>query len=165
MKILKHTLFAAAVGFAFIGCSTNDGLQSTSEDSISASTSSELSKAEVLALFDQWNASLATGDPQKVAANYAPDAVLIPTVSGKVRKTQDTRVDYFTYFLKGKPRGKIDRATVRVFETIAINSGLYTFTFADGHKVSARYTFVYEKQPDGKWLIIEHHSSKLPGGG
>ncbi|MCL1536223.1 SgcJ/EcaC family oxidoreductase, partial [Xanthomonas nasturtii] len=36
---------------------------------------------EVAALFDTWNAALATGNPDKVADLYAPDGVLLPTVS------------------------------------------------------------------------------------
>ena len=41
--------------------------------------------AEVAAQFDRWNAALATGDPEQVASLYAPDGVLLPTVSNKVR--------------------------------------------------------------------------------
>jgi hypothetical protein len=51
---------------------------------------------------------------------------------------------------------------VRIFDNLAINSGSYTFTFKDGSQAQARFTFVY--QWDGEsWLIIEHHSSKMPG--
>ena len=40
--------------------------------------------AQITALFDRWNESLATHNPDKVAANYAPDAVL-PTLSNRPR--------------------------------------------------------------------------------
>jgi hypothetical protein len=39
------------------------------------------SQQEIAALFDEWNAALATGDPEKVADLYSPDAVLLPTLS------------------------------------------------------------------------------------
>lgn len=42
-------------------------------------------ETEILALFDKWNAALATGDPQKVADMYAEQSELLPTVSNKVR--------------------------------------------------------------------------------
>ena len=44
------------------------------------------------------------------------------------------------------------------------NAGLYSFSFdQNGEKkvVPARFTFVYQKQGN-QWLIINHHSSKLP---
>lgn len=50
---------------------------------------------------------------------------------------------------------------MRVFGDLAINSGLYTFTFADGSTVAARFTFVYRRSGD-RWQIIEHHSSRMP---
>ena len=38
----------------------------------------------IAALFDEWNAALATKDPETVANLYAHDAVLLPTVSNEV---------------------------------------------------------------------------------
>ena len=39
--------------------------------------------------------------------------------------------------------------------------GIYEFTFEDGSKVKARYSFVYAYE-DGKWMISHHHSSLMP---
>ena len=35
--------------------------------------------------FERWNQALQTGDPEIVASMYAPDGVLLPTVSNQVR--------------------------------------------------------------------------------
>jgi uncharacterized protein (TIGR02246 family) len=86
---------------------------------------------------------------------------LLPTVSNKVRHNHEEIEDYFVHFLAKIPSGKIDESNVRIFNDIAINSGVYTFTFADGSAVQARYTYVYKKD-DGRWLIKEHHSSQMP---
>jgi len=144
---------------------TLSGCVQTSHPRLSTSVVSSATRAEqaeILALFDQWNNSLATGNPRAVAANYSPKAILLPTVSNKVRRTQAERIEYFEHFLEMKPQGKINQAFIRTYGDIAINSGLYTFTLKNGASIPARYTFVYKKQPNGKWLIIEHHSSKMP---
>lgn len=116
-------------------------------------------------LFRQWNAALATGDPRKVADRYAPDAVLLPTVSNKVRTDRAGIVDYFTHFLQNKPQGVIKEAHINVLDrTTAIDTGVYVFTLTQNGKqrqVEARYTFVYELR-GGKWLIVNHHSSAMP---
>jgi uncharacterized protein (TIGR02246 family) len=85
---------------------------------------------EVAALFDLWNTTLQTGDPEKVASLYAPDGVLLPTVSNKVRPDHASKVDYFTAFLQLKPFGTINESHVRFLntqKTLAANSGVYTF--------------------------------------
>lgn len=117
-------------------------------------------KAEIAALFDRWNRSLATGDPNAVLANYAPDAILLPTLSDRVRHNPDELRDYFVHFLQAKPQGTITESNIRVFGDIAIDAGTYVFDTRKG-KVPARYTFVYRKIGD-KWLIVEHHSSMMP---
>ncbi|MDA8899234.1 SgcJ/EcaC family oxidoreductase, partial [Porticoccaceae bacterium] len=88
-----------------------------------------MEKGEITVLFDQWNSALQTGDPKQVAALYATDAILLPTVSNQVRHNHQEIEDYFVHFLAKGPQGKIDESNVRIFGDIAINSGVYTFTF------------------------------------
>ncbi|WP_202971138.1 SgcJ/EcaC family oxidoreductase [Saccharothrix sp. ALI-22-I] len=118
---------------------------------------------EIETLFDNWNKALATLDPQKVADLYAPDAVLLPTLSNNVRSDRAEIVDYFEHFLENKPQGEILERHVKVLgSNSAIDTGTYRFTLGkDGSKVDARYAYVYEKV-NGKWLIVNHHSSAMP---
>ena len=119
---------------------------------------------EIAALFDHWNAALQTGDAQIVAALYAPDAVLVPTVSNKVRRTRAEIEDYFRHFLIKKPRGRIVESNIRIYDDIAIDSGRYDFTLTiDGVELDlpCRYSFVYRKL-GRDWRIVEHHSSVMP---
>jgi uncharacterized protein (TIGR02246 family) len=120
---------------------------------------------EVTGLFDRWNQSLATGNPELVADHYAPDAVLLPTVSNEVRSDRAEIVDYFDHFLENNPRGQILESHVKVLgPSDAIDAGTYRFTLTtDGQQrtVDARYTFIYEKVGD-EWLIVNHHSSAMP---
>ena len=120
-----------------------------------------MNNEEILSLFEQWNQALQTREPGNVAALYASDAILLPTVSNKVRHNHVEIEDYFVHFLAKGPQGKIDEANVRWFGELAINSGIYTFSFDDGAAVQARYTFVYRQDARG-WKIIEHHSSQMP---
>ncbi|CAI1892250.1 nuclear transport factor 2 family protein [Serratia ficaria] len=112
-------------------------------------------------LFDRWNDSLKSGDANNVSSNYLSDAVLLPTLSNQARLTDAERKDYFIDFLKKGPVGKIDSRVIRTGCNKAIDTGTYTFTFKDGAKVSARYTFTYAWDGN-KWLISSHHSSAMP---
>jgi uncharacterized protein (TIGR02246 family) len=124
-------------------------------------------RQQIAALFDEWNATLATGNPEKVADLYAPDAVLLPTLSPRIRTTRAEIVDYFTHFLPSKPQAVITREIITVLDrNDAINTGLYTFTLTQNgmrQQVHARYTFVYQRIK-GAWLIVNHHSSLVPEG-
>lgn len=125
----------------------------------------EATRREIAQLFNVWNAALQTGDPKKVAALYAPDATLLPTLSREVRQTPDAIEDYFEDFLKLQPKGSIIHQNVSLYDPIAINSGVYTFETklsGQAHHMIGRFTFVYRKDGD-EWKIIEHHSSMMPG--
>ena len=156
VRAMGITASALVVSAVVTGCGTG-----------AASTPAAPTELDIRNLFLTWNAALATGDPQKVADLYAPDAVLLPTVSNQVRRTRTEIVDYFTKFLKDKPQGEMRDQIVDVLDTdTAVNAGVYEFTLTKEGKqqhVKARYTYVYELR-DGKWLIVNHHSSAMPEG-
>lgn len=120
---------------------------------------------EIHQVFTNWLKAVSSGKPELVEKLYAQDAVLLPTLSPKVHNTPELRKEYFSHFAtKPNLKGKINEEHIRVYGDIAVNSGLYTFSFTkDGAtvEVPARYSFVYHKTPKG-WMIIDHHSSKLP---
>lgn len=157
------TLTLTACGAAAAGNGQSTGAAATSNTAASAVDIAQPNTKEIESLFGDWNNALATGDPQKVADLYAPDAVLLPTLSNNVRSDRAEIVDYFVDFLAKKPSGEILERHVKVLgPNSAIDAGTYRFTLAkDGSKVDARYTYAYERV-DGKWLIVNHHSSAMP---
>ncbi|RQD64706.1 MAG: SgcJ/EcaC family oxidoreductase [Desulfonatronovibrio sp. MSAO_Bac4] len=121
---------------------------------------------KIMALFDLWNNSLESCDPDRVVALYAFNAVLLPTLSNKVRRSHAEIREYFNQLLTNKPSCKINDSRIRTYNDLAIHSGIYTFTLFPPSKgsstvVPARFTFVYQWFGD-QWLIVEHHSSLMP---
>jgi uncharacterized protein (TIGR02246 family) len=120
------------------------------------------SKKEIASLFDRWNKSLKSGDPDQVVKNYAKNSILLATLANKPRLTVAEKRSYFKFFLANKPSGKINYRKIEVGYNIAVDAGIYTFTFAKtGSVVKARYTFTY-RFIKNKWLISCHHSSRMP---
>jgi hypothetical protein len=77
-------------------------------------------------------------------------------VSKTIAASPAAIADYF------KDAGKTPEARValgeqhiRVYGDVAINTGYYTLMSP------ARFTFVYRNR-NGKWLIVDHHSSRVP---
>jgi uncharacterized protein (TIGR02246 family) len=156
----SSTFVLAVVALAMSGCCCP--LRSGNTVSQQPTVCVETSEKEIASLFDRWNNSLTTGDPQKVVANYAAKSILLPTVSNKPRLTSEEKADYFHHFLENKPVGHIDSRTIEIGCNTAFDAGLYTFTFEKtGAKVKARYTYTY-KWDGGQWLITSHHSSMMP---
>ena len=122
-----------------------------------------MSDSHIASLFEEWNTALQTGEPKNVTALYESNAILLPTISNQVRHNHEEIEDYFIHFLAKSPKGVINESNIRTFGNIAINSGIYTFTFSDGNSVQARFTYVYRWNGQ-RWLIVEHHSSALPEG-
>ena len=120
------------------------------------------SKKEIASLFNRWNKSLKSGDPDQVVKNYAKNSILLATLANKPRLTFAEKKSYFKFFLINKPSGKINYRKIEVGYDTAVDAGIYTFTFAKtGAVVKARYTFTYRFNKN-KWLITSHHSSRMP---
>ena len=155
MNLLRAALLPVATTMA-VSLSTPVFAQAPADAACKA-----IDEAQVAALFDRWNDSLRTLDPDKVVANYATDGVLLATVSNKPRTNPAEIRDYFVKFLKSAPQGKIDKRIIKIGCNVAQDVGTYTFKFKGGKTVHARYTYVYEWQ-NGSWLIAHHHSSAMP---
>ena len=88
------------------------------------------------------------------------------TRSPTLRDKPATVRDYFNILRTVDPSYKVvlGEQRIRVYGGMAINSGTYTFSeVRDGQPTSrpARFSFVY-RQRDGRWLIVDHHSSAAP---
>lgn len=120
---------------------------------------------EAHANFERWKAALATKDPKQVAALFAANAVLEPTVSNEIRNTPAEIEAYFVDFLKLSPTPTInERHVVAIDENTLLDAGIWTFDLIRNGKlewVAARYSFVWEKADD-QWKIQLLHSSVLP---
>lgn len=122
---------------------------------------------DVAAAFKDWQQALTKGTPAPVVDLYDPNATLLATLDQQLMTTQDQRTTYFSGLVSRTKFGvTVDKEETRVLGgNEATINGLYTFHFEDHGKeirIPARYTFIYEKNQDGKWKIIVHHSSLVP---
>ena len=116
--------------------------------------------------FKKWNDSLLTGEAESVAAFYAEEASFLPTVSPEFKIGKSGAESYFKHFLQKNPKGNIVKERVRqISEKAYLHSGFYNFELGPNDSrqiVEARFTFLWEKNEDGKWVIAHHHSSFKP---
>ena len=101
-----------------------------------------------------------------VTALFAPDAVLLPTLSDEERTTPAGIRKYFVHFLEKSPVAHIDSSSIRLGCNMASRMGNWSVDLTDaktGAKTmaKARHTFVY-RYADGGWRIEHLHSSLLP---
>lgn len=124
-----------------------------------------INDGEIEALLDRWAASLASGNPDNVLANYATPSILLATRENEPLLDAGAKRRYFVEFLQNRPSvTTIDRRFIERGCNSAVDAGLYTFTFAANQDVvRARYSFTY-RWIGGRWVISSHHSSVLPRG-
>lgn len=112
-----------------------------------------------------WVDAYNSRDPARIASLYDTDAVLIGTSAQKPAVGRAAIAAYFRD-AASRPTARValGEHRTRLYGDTAVDSGLYNFFEAAGGSATltpARYTFVYRKR-DGKWLIVEHHSSRVP---
>lgn len=151
MRLVKNTLLTLLLCLFFINQATAD------------TNKQELQKA-----YTDWCQAIGTakGNGKQVVKYYAPNAILHPTLSPKMLSTHKELTDYFDKLTQYPNIQCIpDHLTTQIHGKVGLNTGTYTFSYteANGHakKIPARFTFVYKKFDD-QWLIVNHHSSKMP---
>jgi uncharacterized protein (TIGR02246 family) len=109
----------------------------------------------------KWNSDWKSGDPGKVVAHYAPEAVLmvpgeapmigLEAIRAGAQKSMDDAAFTLTF--------SSDKVDVAVSGDLAVSRGTYKETATDPatkSRVDAAGTFVtvYKPQPDGSWKAI-----------
>lgn len=135
-----------------------------------ATTDSERSdaanaKAEVSAATQAWRTAYDNRDPQKITEQYAKDAVFWGTSSKIVRATPETIMEYFAGARK-RPDARVEiiEQHIQIYGDVGINTGLYNFSdMRDGKRVPnpSRFSMVFQQRGD-RWVLVQHHSSRLP---
>lgn len=115
----------------------------------------------------EWVAAVESGNVDNVLKLYDKDAIMYSTFGVKPMMNQSSRRSYFKKIVVNPDiKVEVTDSHPRRFGEIALNSGLYTLSYTqEGAKVitHARFTFAYALK-DGKWLIVDQHSSKVPAG-
>ena len=114
------------------------------------------------AAVDRWSAAYSSNDPEIIAKNYWPDAILLGTVSPVISEGTEAIVTYFTPTKGTGNKNTIDeRRTILISDNAVVVTGFYTFTrMVDGKLVPgpSRFTMLVTKRGD-EWRIAHHHSS------
>jgi uncharacterized protein (TIGR02246 family) len=114
------------------------------------------------AAVDRWSAAFNTNDPETIAKNYCPDAILLGTVSPVISVGTQAIIKYFTPTKGTGNKNAIDeRHTIKINNKAVLVTGFYTFTrMVDGKPTPgpSRFTMLVTKTGN-KWCIAHHHSS------
>ena len=178
---MKSLLVLIVGGLLVVGCGQSEHQHSHDDDHHHAEgqsgghdkdsdgkTGAELKAAGsvegVKAATQSWADAFNSRVLDKILAHYSAEAVFWGTVSPTLRDEPSEVRDYFIP-IGPEARVLIGEQRPRVFSDIAVNTGSYTFTLvSDGKKetVAARFSFVYKRDANGTWLIVDHHSSAVP---
>ncbi len=134
---------------------------------IAAAATPQMPARDVEAVITQWAEAFATLDGAKSVAVYADDARLWGTIAQEPAVGHDA---IRAYFDSGRQRAKARHVVIgahatRVYGTTAVSSGRYDFhsVLHDGTSTvrRARFSLTFV-QRDGRWQIVDHHSSEVP---
>jgi uncharacterized protein (TIGR02246 family) len=117
---------------------------------------------EANAVINRWSAAYSSNDPEVVAKNYRPDAILLGTFSPAISQGTDAIRAYYSDIKGSGAKNSIgERYTMVLNDNAVVVTGFYDFTrLKDRQAVSApsRFTMLLIKDA-GEWLIAHHHSS------
>ena len=120
---------------------------------------------EAAAIVDAAEAAWTSADTAKIMASYKEGGVWFDPVAVEPsadRAVQTKWTDGFTAMKLTEKSVAAKNVQVLDADTI-VASGIATFKSGPGaDPVTFRYTDVYEKQADGKWLIVHEHLSATP---
>lgn len=124
-----------------------------------------LSQLEITEEMNCWKLAFSKDTTEDIGSLYDEQASLWGTLSSTRRNSRESIKAYFEKLFTYSNRAvEFNDSNIRLFSNFAISSGMYTFSWVkngDNISIAARYSFVYINK-QGRWLIVEHHSSRMP---
>jgi ketosteroid isomerase-like protein len=160
MRGLTTTALAAVLALAAVTSACNKAAEPAAEKAAA------VSETDAAAVADATQAAWTSGDAAKIEAAYAKDVVAFDPSDPPLSTTWEN----WDKLQKGFAAMKFDHIEVpdRKIQTLDadhfIVSGTGNMTSPSGPMKTAamRFTDVYSRQPDGKWLIVNEHVSMKP---
>jgi uncharacterized protein (TIGR02246 family) len=123
-------------------------------------------KEEIAAITSQWQAAIAAGNADAIAAHYAHDAVLMPAMSQDVLTGQAAIRAYFAEFAGRHPVPVATSSTIMTGCGMASDVGTMNYRVTGQRKgtrmlVGGRSSTVFVAR-DGRWLIAQQSLALLP---
>lgn len=123
---------------------------------------------EAKAIVDKAEAAWTSKDATGIMAFYEPGAVMFDMTAPAPTSDRATQTRWTEGFVAMKPGNlRVPDRQVQVLDAdTIISSGTATVDVAvpAPGPASIRYSDVYQKQPDGSWLIVHEHLSEVPKG-
>lgn len=160
-------LMAAAALFALTACD-QIGLSQKAEAPAAEApvVAAPPTAEEARAILGPIDEALMSNDPIKMAAIYAPNAIILSTSTNDVIKTGAGVLADVTEIAKMQPTVVPNAGEVQVLDADTIvTTSVLTFDFKKNGRATwqvFRVTQVLQKQADGKWLIVNEHFAPAP---
>lgn len=163
---MRKMVTMAATALALTACDFKTAV--TAENgSVTAASLTPPTAAEADKIVGDAYAAFTSGDAIKMMAHYAPTALVIDAANNAPSSDRATITKWNADFAAMKPSDLVTNPrTVQVLDADTIvSSGIAAF-LADvagrRQRVSVRYTHVFQRQSDGRWLIVNEHNSIPP---
>jgi len=161
---MTRLFLMAGAALLLAGCEVRNGAAAGESSGPSAST---LSKAEAEKIVSAAHSAFLGGDAFKIMEHYAPGAVMFDPGNAEPSSDRNTQTQWSTEFVGMKPADLVSNPfQIQLLDADTfVASGIASFTGdIGGHRdlYHARYSQVFEKQPDGRWLIVHEHMSMPP---
>ncbi|MDQ3075361.1 MAG: SgcJ/EcaC family oxidoreductase [Pseudomonadota bacterium] len=163
---MRNGLTIAMLALALGGCDFRTAV-TADNGSVTAASLTPPTAAEADKIVSEAYAAFTSGDAIAMMGHYAPGATVIDAANNAPSSDRATITKWSANFAAMKPSDLVtDPRTVQVLDADTIvSSGMAAFLADVGgnrRRVSVRYTHVFQRQPDGRWLIVAEHNSIPP---
>ena len=163
---MRTLLAIAGLTLALAGCNFST-TEKAGNGAAPAAPAQSLTADEANKVVNDAYATFTSGDAIKMMALYAPTAVVIDAANNLPSFDRAMVTKWTADFAAMKPSDlTTNPRLIQSFDdNTIVSSGIAAFLADVGgrrQRVSVRYTHVFRRQPDGRWLIVAEHNSIPP---